>query len=111
MAECIYNNDLNANISCKSFALNCGYYPRISYKENLDLCSKSKTTKKLFSKLYNQMAICQPNLYHAQDLQKQAHNKEVKLQSYIPGNKGRLSSKYLKTKQNCKLETKFLYLF
>ena len=33
------------------------------------------------------MAACQQNLYHAQKLQKWAHNKSVQPQSYAPGNK------------------------
>ena len=41
----------------------------------------------------------------------QAHNREVKVQCYAPGDKVWLSSKYLKTKQNCKLKAEFLNLF
>ena len=33
------------------------------------------------------MAAYQQNLHHTQELQKQAHNKGVKPQSYAPGNK------------------------
>ena len=54
------------------------------------------------------MAICQQNLYHAQELQKRVHNKGVQPQSYASGDKVWSSSKYLKTKRNCKLEAKFL---
>ena len=57
------------------------------------------------------MVVYQQNIYHAQKLQKQAHDKRVKLQSYAPGKKVRLNNKYLKTKQNGKLEAKFLVLF
>ena len=57
------------------------------------------------------MAVCQQNLHHTQELQKWAHNKGVKPQSYASGNKVWLSSKQLRTKRNCKLETKFLSLF
>ena len=57
------------------------------------------------------MTVYQQNLYHAQELQKQAHNKGVKLQNYAPINKIWLSSKHLKTKQNRKLEAKFFGLF
>ena len=55
--------------------------------------------------------MCQQNLYHAQELQKQAYDKGVKPQSNAPGNKVWLSSKYLITKRNCKLEAKFFSLF
>ena len=57
------------------------------------------------------MAACQQNFQHAQELQKQAHNKAVKPQSYAPGNKVWLSSKHLKTKRNRKLKAKFLDFF
>ena len=57
------------------------------------------------------MAVCKQNLYHAKELQKQTHNKVVKPQNYAPGEKVWLNSKYLKTKRNCKLESKFLDLF
>ena len=57
------------------------------------------------------MAACQQNLNHAQELQKQAHNKDVKPWSYAPGDKVWLSSKHLKTKRNRKLKAKFLDLF
>ena len=111
MAEFAYNNTKNASIGYISFELNCGYQPRVSYKKDLDPRSKLKTAKELSSKLWNLMAVCQQNLYHAQELQKQAHNKEVKLWSYAPGDKVWLSSKHFKTKRNRKLEAKFLGLF
>ena len=44
------------------------------------------------------MNICQKNLYYAQELQKQAYDKGVKANSYIPGDKVWLNSKYIKTK-------------
>ena len=53
------------------------------------------------------MTVCSKNLYHAQKLQKRAYNKGVKSQSYISDNKVWLNSKYIKTKQNQKLEAKF----
>ena len=57
------------------------------------------------------MTIYQQNLHYTQEFQKPANNKEVKQQSYVLGNKVWLSSKYLKTKRNYKLEAKFLSLF
>ena len=57
------------------------------------------------------MAVCQQNLHHAQELQKQVHNKGVKPWSYAPDDKVWLSNKHLKTKRNRKLEAKFLDLF
>ena len=79
MAEFAYNNAKNASTGHTLFELNYEYYPQVSYKEDLNLRSKSKIAKDLSSKLQNLMAICQQNLYHAQKLQKQAHNKVVKL--------------------------------
>ncbi len=58
------------------------------------------------------MTIYGENLYHAQKLQKQYHNKATKPRSYIPGDKVWLNSKYIKTKnRNCKLEVKFFESF
>ena len=111
MAEFAYNNVKNASTGFMPFELNYGYHSRVSYKKNLDPRSQSKTAEELSSKLRNLMAACQQNLYHAQELQNQAHNKGVKPQSYAPGDKVWLSSKYLKTKWNSKLKAKFFGLF
>ena len=53
------------------------------------------------------MTICRDNLHHAQEFQKQAHNKGVKPQSYVPGDKVWLNNKYIKTKRKRKLKAKF----
>ena len=82
MAEFAYNNAMNVSTGHTSFKLNCRYYPWVSYQKDLDACSMSKTAKELSSKLQNLMIVCQQNLHHVQKLQKQAHNKEVKPQSY-----------------------------
>ena len=111
MAEFAYNNAKNASTGFMPFELNCGYYPRISYKEDLDPYSKSRIAEELSSELRELMTMYQQNLYHAQELQKQAHNKSVKPQSYTSGDKVWLSSKHLKTKRNCKLKAKFLNPF
>ena len=111
MVKFAYNNAKNASTGYTSFKLNCGYYPCVSYKENLDPRSKSRTTEELSSELQELMIVCQQNVHHAQELQKQAHDKDVKPQSYAPGDMVWLSSKHLKTKRNRKLEAKFLGLF
>ena len=87
MAEFAYNNAKNASTGHTPFELNCGYHPRVSYEEDLDPRSKSKTAEELFSELRNLMAVCQQNLHHAQELQKRAHNKGAKPQSYALGDK------------------------
>ena len=111
MAEFAYNNAKNASAGFTPFELNCGYHPWVSYEQNLNLRSKSRTVEELSSKLQELMTVCQQNLHHAQELQKRAYDKGVKPQSYVPGNKVWLSSKHLKTKRNRKLEAKFFGLF
>ena len=113
MAEFAYNNAKKTSTGYTPFKLNYRYHSHVSYEEEeiFNLCSKSKTTEKLSSKLRELMIVCQQNLYHAQELQKQAHNKSVKPWNYAPGNKVWLSSKHLKTKRNRKLKAKFLGLF
>ena len=59
MAEFDYNNAKNASTNHMLFKLNCKYYPRVFYKENLNPRSKSKTTKELSSKLQNLLAVYQ----------------------------------------------------
>ena len=111
MTEFTYNNAKNASIGHILFKFNCKYHPRISYEEDFNPHSKLKTAKELSSKLWELMTVCQQNFHHAQNLQKQVNDKGVKPQSYTLGDKVWLSSKYLKTKRNCKLEAKFLGLF
>ena len=70
MMEFAYNNTKNASTSYKPFELNCGYYSRMSYKDDVDPRFKSKSADKLSVKLRELMIICQKNLYYAQELQK-----------------------------------------
>ena len=58
MAEFAYNNAKNTSIGYTLFKLNCGYHPRISYEEDLDLCLKSKTLEELSFELQKLMTIC-----------------------------------------------------
>ena len=111
IADFTYNSATNTSTGHTFFELNCGYHLCVSYKKDLDPRSKSKIAEELSSKLRKLMAICQQNLHHAQELQKQAHDKGIKPQSYVPGDKVWLSSKHLKIKQNRKLEVKFLGFF
>ena len=111
MAEFAYNNAKNASTGHMPFELNCGYHPRMSYEEEVDPRSKSKSADKLSAELRELMIVCQENLYHTQELQKRAHDKGVKPRSYAPGDKVWLNSKYIKTKRNRKLEAKFFRLF
>ena len=100
MAEFAYNNAKNASSGHTPFELNCGYHPRMSYEEDVDPRSKSKSADELSAELRELMIVCQENLHHAQELQKRAHDKGVKPKSYAPDDKVWLNSKYIKTKRN-----------
>ena len=70
MAKFAYNNAKNASTGYTLFKLNCGYYFCMSYKDDVDPCSKSKLAYKLLAELRELMIIYQENFYHAQKLQK-----------------------------------------
>ena len=70
MAEFAYNNAKNASTGYTPFELNCGYNPRMSYKEDVDPRSQSKSADQLSAKLRELMIVCRENLQHAQGLQK-----------------------------------------
>ena len=107
MAEFAYNNAKNASTSHTPFELNCSYYPKVSFEEDIDLYSKSCYANKQVEELRELIEVCYKNLVHTQELQKRAHDKRVKNQSYALRKKVWLNSKYIKTKQNKKLENKF----
>ena len=111
MAKFAYNNTKNLSTGHTPFKLNYGYHLYISFEENADLCSQSKSGNKLSVELRDLMTVCRENLHYAQELQKQAPDKGVKPRSYAPINKVWLNSKYIKTKQNRKLKAKFFWLF
>ena len=87
MAEFAYNNTKNASTGHIPFELNCGYYPKVSFEENIDLHSRSRFANKLTMELRKLIEVYCPNLFHAQELYKRAHNKGVKSWSYAPGEK------------------------
>ena len=97
--------------SLEALPFTCSYQPRMSYKEEVDSRSKSKSADKLSAEPKELMIVCWENLYYAQELQKRAHDKSVKPRNYAPSNKIWLNSKYIKTKRNLELETKFFGLF
>ena len=70
MAEFAYNNAKKASTGHTPSELNCGYHPRISYKDDMDPRSKSKSVDKLSAELRELMIVCRKNLHHAQELQK-----------------------------------------
>ncbi len=107
MADFAYNNAKNAITGHTSFQLNCGYHPRVFFKENVDPCSRSRSTNERVKELRELMKVCCQNLLHAWELQKKAHDKGVKYRSFAPSKKIWLNSIYIKTKMNKKLESKF----
>ena len=107
MAKFAYNNTKNVSTGHTPFELNYGYHLWVSYKKDIDSRSKSKSVDELLAKLQELIPVCRKNLYHAQELQKQAYDKGVKPRSYATGDKVWLNSKYIKTKQNRKLKAKF----
>lgn len=93
------------------FELHCGFYPQVSYREDVHHKSRSKAVEKLVAKLEELRAVCRKNLQHTQELKKQDHGKYSKPISYALGKKVWLNSKYINTKQNHKLEPKFFKPF
>ena len=87
MAEFAYNNSKNASTGHTSFELNYGYYPRRLYEEEVDPHSQSKSADELAEELRELMIVYCKNLHHAQELQKQAHDKGAKPRSYASGKK------------------------
>ena len=103
MAEFAYNNAKNASTGHILFELNYDFHPWVFFEDDIGPCSRSRSANKLTNEPKELMNICQQNLLHACKLQKRVHNKGVKPQSYAPGEKVWLNSKYIKTKQNWKL--------
>ena len=59
----------------------------MSYKDDTNPHSKSKSVNELLAELRELMIICRKNLYHTQELQKRAHDKDIKPRSYASSNK------------------------
>ncbi len=68
MAEFAYKNAKNANTGHTFFELNCGYHPRVSFEEDVDPRSKSRSANELAEELRELMEVCCQNLLHAQEL-------------------------------------------
>ena len=98
MAEFVYNNAKNASTGYTPFELNCGFHPRVSYKEDVDLRFKSKTVDQLATELQTLISVSKEYFQHVQELQKHYHNKFVKPRSYALSDNVWLNSKYIKTK-------------
>ncbi len=64
MAKFAYNNAKNASTSHTPFELNCGYHPRASYEEDVDLHFQSKLADELAAELKELMIVCKENFQH-----------------------------------------------
>ena len=111
MAEFAYNNVKNISTGYTPFEFNCGFNPRVSYKKDVDPCSRSKTVEQLVTELQTLMSVCRENVYYTQELQKCYYNKHAKPRSSALRDKVWLNSKYIKTKRNCKLKFKYFRSF
>ena len=58
MAEFTYNNAKNVSTSHTSFKLNCSYYPRMFYKDEINPHFKPKSTDELSVELRELMIVC-----------------------------------------------------
>ncbi len=77
MAEFAHNNAKNASTGHISFELNCVYHPRVSFKEDVNPHSRSRSANELAEELRKLMEVCCQNLLHAQELQKRSHDNGV----------------------------------
>ena len=111
MAGFAYSNAKNVSTGYIPFELNCGYHSCVFFEEETDPRPQSKMANKLSTELWKLLTVCQENFHHAQELQKKAHNKDVKPKSYALGHKVWLNNRYIKIKQNQKLEAKFFRPF
>lgn len=101
MAKLTYNNMKITKTDYTSFKLNYGYHFCVFYKKDVDPRFMSKSPDELAVELKNLMSVCRDNLQHAQELQKQYHDRRnIKPKSYAPSDKIWLYNKYIKTKQN-----------
>ena len=66
MAEFAYNNAKNASTGHTPFEFNFGFHLQVSFEDDIDPRSRSRSTDELAKELRELMEICQQNLLHAQ---------------------------------------------
>ena len=93
MPKFAYNNTKNASASYTPLELNFGYYPKVSFKHNIDFCFKPKLANKLLKEPWKLITICCKNIHHREEFEKQAYNKGVKPRNYVPKDKIWLNGK------------------
>ena len=112
IAKFAYNNVKNANTGYSLFELNCRYHPRVVFKKNISLCSQSKTADKLSTTLQKLITVCQKTSIMLKSFKSKFIIKTLSPGAiYVSGDKIWLNNKYIKTKQNQKLEAKFFRPF
>ncbi len=107
MAELAYNNSWQASTMMSLFEALLGRHPQMSYEDNCDPRSKSRTADKNLATLRDLMKGLKVNLTESQKLQALYHNKHVKERIYRLEDSVWLSGKNIKTKRNPKLEHKY----
>ncbi len=65
MAEFAYNNAKNTSIGHTPFKLNCGYHPKVSFKEDIDPNSRFRSASKLAEELRELIKVSFQNRLHA----------------------------------------------
>ena len=78
IVEFAYNNDKNASTGLTLFELNCGFYLRVFFKDDVDPRSRSYFANELVKELRELIDISQQNLFHTQELKKKTNDKGVK---------------------------------
>lgn len=68
IAEFAYNNAKNVSTDYTSFEFNCGYYPKIFFKEDFNPCSRFYSANELAEELRELIEVYFQNLLHAQEL-------------------------------------------
>ena len=84
MAKVAYNNAKNLSTGHTPFEMNCSYPPWVFFEEDTNPPFQSKLADDLSRELQDLMNVCRENLYHAQELQKQAHKKASSLRATPP---------------------------
>ncbi len=87
MAKFAYNNTKNISTGHTPFELNCGCYPRVFFKEDVDPCSRFRSTNELAKELRKLMEVCCQSFLYVQELQKRTYDNGIKSRSYAPGKK------------------------
>ncbi len=64
MAEFTYNNAKSVSTGHTPFELNCGYNPRVPFKEDVDSRLRSYFVDKLAEELRKLMEVCCQNILH-----------------------------------------------